>query len=538
MGKKKENAILGRAIIKDHAKRSTKGSEGFRHTSELNDGSDWAKLNLKSVTEQTNLNDFLDIAELAGTEFTAEKENIKIISEDDASFLLTPQERIVISEIQEKYKDHVQIPRRPKWDKSMNAAVLDEAERQTFLEWRRGLAELKEKEHIFLTPYEKNLQFWRQLWRVVERSNLVVQILDARNPLLFRCEDLEKFVLEVDLSKVNVLLLNKADHLTLKQRSHWFNYFAERNLKTAFYSALLEENETQEEEDFCKNSDEEPREIRILSGQELIDFFKDLHPTEDVLTVGLVGYPNVGKSSTINSLLKSKKVSVSATPGKTKHFQTLFLNNNVCLCDCPGLVFPSFVSSKADMIVSGILPIDQMTYCLPPMALIASLIPKRIFQEIYGITLTTEEEESEYATKEEILNSYGYARGFMTQRGLPDISRAARVILKDFVNGKLLYCTAPPGVEQHSFHQFPYWEDGELPTLTPAQMKLLQQDKLRGQDLENSFFQKVNLQAHKKLKGGKLDVVQSNTELAKPWKKHHNKNKKQKLRRVYSELDV
>lgn len=52
--------------------------------------------------------------------------------------------------------------------------------------------------------------------------------------------------------------------------------------------------------------------------------------------VGLVGYPNVGKSSTINALFGSKKTAVAPTPGKTKHFQTLFISNTLCLCDCPG----------------------------------------------------------------------------------------------------------------------------------------------------------------------------------------------------------
>ena len=42
------------------------------------------------------------------------------------------------------------------------------------------------------------------------------------------------------------------------------------------------------------------------------------------VTIGLVGYPNVGKSSTINALLQEKKVPVSATPGRTKHFQVRF----------------------------------------------------------------------------------------------------------------------------------------------------------------------------------------------------------------------
>ena len=52
--------------------------------------------------------------------------------------------------------------------------------------------------------------------------------------------------------------------------------------------------------------------------------------------VGLVGYPNVGKSSTINAIFGSKKTAVAPTPGKTKHFQTLNVSATICLCDCPG----------------------------------------------------------------------------------------------------------------------------------------------------------------------------------------------------------
>jgi large subunit GTPase 1 len=49
-----------------------------------------------------------------------------------------------------------------------------------------------------------------------------------------------------------------------------------------------------------------------------------------------VGYPNVGKSSTINALFGAKKTAVAPTPGKTKHFQTLIVSPTLCLCDCPG----------------------------------------------------------------------------------------------------------------------------------------------------------------------------------------------------------
>lgn len=58
------------------------------------------------------------------------------------------------------------------------------------------------------------------------------------------------------------------------------------------------------------------------------------------------GFPNVGKSSVINSLVGRKVVSVSRTPGHTKYFQTYYLTKTVKLCDCPGLVFPSYVAKQ------------------------------------------------------------------------------------------------------------------------------------------------------------------------------------------------
>ncbi|KAK9810307.1 hypothetical protein WJX72_008354 [[Myrmecia] bisecta] len=70
------------------------------------------------------------------------------------------------------------------------------------------------------------------------------------------------------------------------------------------------------------------------------------------LMVGLTGYPNVGKSSTINALFGSKKTAVAATPGKTKHFQTLNVTERLTLCDCPGLVLAKYAASKAEMVAA------------------------------------------------------------------------------------------------------------------------------------------------------------------------------------------
>ena len=125
--------------------------------------------------------------------------------------------------------------------------------------------------------------------------------------------------------------------------------------------------------------------------------------------VGLVGYPNVGKSSTINALLGEKKVSVSSTPGKTKHFQTIHLSDSIILCDCPGLVFPQFTTTKADLVCDGVLPIDQLREHTGPIALVVNRIPKLVLEATYGLTIKVkggEEYDDGRITVEDFLIAY------------------------------------------------------------------------------------------------------------------------------------
>lgn len=450
----------------------------------------WMKM--RSVTEQGALDEFLSNAELAGTDFTAEKmSNVKIIHADQKNpFLLSASEEKSTMKKHQKNKARLTVPRRPKWDKTTTTAQLEAMERQSLLEWRRGLADLQENHDLLMTPFERNLEVWRQLWRVIERSDLVVQIVDARNPLLFRCEDLEFYVKQLDPKKKNLLLVNKADMLTEKQRETWADYFDRNNIPFRFFSAvlakernearLLEESsegdeasenannlaeETQdlnirEQEEKQEEEAHKPPRTNILDVDELEDLF--LSNTPDTLplnqeageqkkhktVIGLVGYPNVGKSSTINALLGSKKVSVSSTPGKTKHFQTLYLSPEIMLCDCPGLVFPNFATTKAELVVNGVLPVDQQREFTGPAGLVSHRIPKDFLENVYGVKINIrplEEGGTGIPTANELLRAYARARGFATTgQGQPDESRAARYVLKDYVNGKLLFCHPPP----------------------------------------------------------------------------------------------
>lgn len=133
------------------------------------------------------------------------------------------------------------------------------------------------------------------------------------------------------------------------------------------------------------------------------------------LVVGLVGYPNVGKSSTINALIGEKKVSVSATPGKTKHFQTIRLSSDVLLCDCPGLVFPQFASTKAELVCDGVLPIDQLREFTGPVELVTRRIPQEVLEGMYGLrinTLPENEGGTGALTASEFLTSFSSTSSF------------------------------------------------------------------------------------------------------------------------------
>ncbi|KTW26805.1 uncharacterized protein T551_03267 [Pneumocystis jirovecii RU7] len=457
----------------------------------LNSQKDSKSKKLQSITHEKSIDAFLSAISLSEANVVTEKNNIKVIGENQRNILLLPYEKEKeLLKIHEQLRSDLIIPRRPYWDSNTTPEELERNEKQAFFDWRRKLASLQEDHDLLLTPFERNIEVWRQLWRVIEKCHLIVQIVDARNPLLFRSKDLERYVEEMD--KKNFLLINKADLMTLKQRKYWADYFKMKGISYTFFSAILGKNidkypvdikfniceniknenvfngnkgflnnnnildkNTKIENDFFENE-----ETRIVTVNELKQIFlKKIQTLKtnnnnvnienlEKFYVGLVGYPNVGKSSTINSLIGEKKVSVSATPGKTKHFQTIHITDKLVLCDCPGLVFPNFSTTKADLVCNGILPIDQLQDYMSPLSLIVERIPKYVLESIYGIVIKTEsfeENETKIFMPEQFLIEYTISRGI-------DKSKASRYIIKDYVNGKILFCNPPPGIDPVVFN--------------------------------------------------------------------------------------
>lgn len=264
----------------------------------------------------------------------------------------------------------------------MSTEELEERENESFLQWRRELAALEEEDSLTLTPFEKNLNVWRQLWRVLERSDVVCQIVDARDPLLYRCEDVERYSRELAPNKRPLILLNKADLVPADILRSWSSHFTVRNIPHAFFSATSSESAGSSEgisvicttEGLLSRFQEEANKSLTASGE----------ASARRAVIGLVGYPNVGKTSTLNAILGRKRAATSATPGKTKHFQTFNVREGIQLADSPGMVFPNFSSSRAELVAASIMPIDRLTDIRSPVGLVAQRIPRKELERGYA----------------------------------------------------------------------------------------------------------------------------------------------------------
>ncbi|XP_050669759.1 large subunit GTPase 1 homolog [Leptidea sinapis] len=627
MGKKNKES-LGRALIKDrfakNRHRRHVEDNTLLHTTEVNDGFDWGRLNLQSVTAESSLQEFLSTAELANREFIAEKLNVKYVK--------SAPNAVELQTSQPDFDEPLTVPRRPPWQPGISAEEQINREKDSYLEWRRHLNELQERLGAAVTPYERNIELWKQLWRTLEKSDVVLLLLDARNPLLFRCSDLEKYASEQNCKCI--LLLNKADLTTEYVRKCWAEYFTKERTPIIFFSAAKATKERKISEEIEKDindsatesvdgddeaeSTDEDEEENIQETENDIKLFKKqldvinaavtntgnrleaiqmaldkamenfrlgmpiepLNSNNDIeqcnekvadkpeisnsheiydrdkllevlkslkvdnlknpprVTVGMIGYPNVGKSSSVNVLMQTKKVSVSSMPGHTRHIQSLMLDEDIELLDCPGLVLPAYAVTP-DLLLTAVLPIDQMRSHDAAMARLCQLVGRHTFAERYGLLLPEyQQDDMEY---KKILTAHAFNRGFMSASGQPDVSRSARQLLKDAASGTLHWEQLPPGFEPSTI-QARINERSETRKPTPRETRAVEGWLNKSAEIDNAFFAMKKSTAHVKGKPilGISGVQTADKLLSKPWKqekKHSNKNKREKLRRVYSHLD-
>ncbi|KNA13572.1 hypothetical protein SOVF_115450 [Spinacia oleracea] len=285
--------------------------------------------------------------------------------------------------------------------------------------------------------------FYKELVKVIEASDVILEVLDARDPLGTRCVDMEKLVLNSGPNKKLVLLLNKIDLVPREAVEKWLKYLREELPAVAFKCSTQEQRSNLGWKSSKSSKTAKPSNILqtsdCLGADTLIKLLKNYSRSHDIkksITVGIVGLPNVGKSSLINSLKRSHVANVGATPGLTRSLQEVQLDKNVKLMDCPGVVMLKSGQSDASVALRNCKRIEKLEDPIAPVKEILSLCPAEVLVTLYKVPT--------FDTVDDFLFKVATVRGRLKKGGIVDVDAAARIVLHDWNEGKIPYYTMPP----------------------------------------------------------------------------------------------
>ncbi|KAJ3679293.1 hypothetical protein LUZ60_017304 [Juncus effusus] len=259
-------------------------------------------------------------------------------------------------------------------------------------------------------------RIWGELYKVVDSSDVVVQVLDARDPQGTRCFRLEKHLKEKCAHKLMVLLLNKCDLVPAWVTKGWLRVLSKEYPTLAFHASITKS--------FGKDS--------LLS---VLRQFARLKSDKQAISVGFVGYPNVGKSSVINTLCSKSVCNVAPIPGETKVWQYITLTKRIFLIDCPGVVYHNH-DSETDIVLKGVVRVTNLKDASEHIGEVLKRVKKEHLQRAYKINDWTDDED--------FLVQMSKATGKLLKGGEADIMASARAILHDWQRGKIPFFVPPP----------------------------------------------------------------------------------------------
>lgn len=152
--------------------------------------------------------------------------------------------------------------------------------------------------------------------------------------------------------------------------------------------------------------------------------------------MGLVGGPNTGKSSIINTLLKKKVCTVAPIPGETKVWQYVSLMKRIYLIDCPGVVPPSTTDTPTDLILRGVARVEKVENPEQYITALLSRVKKHHMEKTYELR--------GWDNSTEFLELLARKGGRLLKGGEPDLDGVAKMVLTDFMRGKIPWFTPPP----------------------------------------------------------------------------------------------
>lgn len=251
----------------------------------------------------------------------------------------------------------------------------------------------------------------------IKLIDVVIELVDARIPLSSKNPDID----ELAKNKSRVILLNKYDLAEPKYTEQWKAYFESKgyfvtlvNSKTGV--GVKKVNEIVQEA--CKEKIERDRKKGILN-----------RPVRAMV----VGIPNVGKSTFINSFAGKASAKTGNKPGVTKGKQWIRLSKNIELLDTPGILWPKFEDQAVGLRLAFIGSIREEILNILELSL--ELI--KFLHENYIGCLATRYTIEEVDDPVQILSSIAERRACRIRGGFLDLNKAAGIVMDEFQDGKL-----------------------------------------------------------------------------------------------------
>ncbi|KAL3473576.1 NUC091 domain-containing protein [Aspergillus californicus] len=271
------------------------------------------------------------------------------------------------------------------------------------------------KESVFLKGQSKRI--WNELYKVIDSSDVVIHVIDARDPDGTRCRGIEKYIREEAPHKHLIFVLNKCDLVPTGVAAAWVRHLSKDYPTLAFHANI--------NNSFGKGS--------LI---QLLRQFSSLHTDRKQISVGFIGYPNTGKSSIINTLRKKKVCTVAPIPGETKVWQYITLMKRIYLIDCPGVVPPSQTDTPEDILLKGVVRVENVENPEQYIPAVLKRVQPRHLERTYGI--------KDPADPIEFLSILARKGGRLLRGGEPDLDGVAKMVINDFLRGKVPWFTPPP----------------------------------------------------------------------------------------------
>lgn len=290
--------------------------------------------------------------------------------------------------------------------------------------------------------------FMKDFHKVLETADIIVEVLDARDPETCRCREAEKIISGMKGEKKVIIVLNKIDLVPLQIVLAW-----KRQLEKEFAVVLFKANTQRQTINYGSNQlfqnsiGKHPelvhdmlKSTKSLGTHKLMELIKNYSREGDVkkaVTVGVIGYPNVGKSSIINSLKRKRAAGVSSKAGFTRNLQEIELDSKLKIIDSPGVILSN--ESEAVLVLRNQVNPAEVKDPITPIGAILSRVSKHQMMNLYKI--------GNFEDATSFLYNVAVAKGKFKKGGVADLESAARIVITDWNGGKMRHYATPPSFD-------------------------------------------------------------------------------------------